>query len=132
MKRMVMTFAGVGTVAAIVHLLVVACGVEVLGLRPLRANVAGFLVAFGVSFSGHFHYTFRMANARRAHALTRFFLISGAAFVINQTSYYLGLEWVGARWYLPLLAAVLASVAVLTFLASRYWAFAAHEPEPTA
>ena len=92
-------------------------------LTPLVANVAGWVVAFGVSFTGHYQLTFRHQRRGLKQAISRFFLLSASGFAINEASY----AWFLHRTDLPyefLLAAILIAVAVLTFVASRFWAFA--------
>ena len=117
-------FIAVGASAALVHWLVVVLMVSSGYLTPLGANVIGWLVAFGVSFSGHYQLTFRYQRGAVKDAVWRFFLLSGLGFAINQASYALLLKQTRLPYEL-LLALVLIGVAALTFLASRFWAFSA-------
>ncbi len=117
-------FIAVGATAAAVHWLVVVLLVSGNYLTPLVANVAGWLVAFGVSFTGHYQLTFRYQRQGLRQSISRFFVLSAAGFTINEASY----AWLLHQTSLPydaLLAAILVAVAVLTFIASRLWAFAA-------
>ena len=116
-------FVVVGTCAAAVHWLVVVALVSGKELHPLLANVAGWLVAFVVSFTGHYQLTFRHHNTAASAAMRRFFLLSGAGFLINEMSYALLLK-VTTIDYQWLLAGVLIAVAVMTFMISKFWAFA--------
>ena len=116
-------FGLVGVTAMLVHMVVVWLLVEGVALAPLRANVAGFLVAFGVSYLGHDRLTFRGHGAETAAALPRFFLVASLGFVVNQGAYALLLARFGPQRYLPLLGLVLVGVAALTFVLSRFWAF---------
>lgn len=116
-------FIAVGATAAAVHWLVVVLLVSPNYLTPLVANVAGWLVAFGVSFTGHYQLTFRHQRQGVRQAISRFFLLSAGGFTINEASY----AWLLHQTTLPydlLLAMILIAVAVLTFIASRLWAFA--------
>lgn len=122
--RQIAIFIAVGSAAALTHLAVVAIVVEGTGLRPLAANVIGFGVAFFVSFGGHARWTFPLAPHRFAAARRRFFAVAFTGFVLNQTAYAEALHLFGARYYLPVLAAVLLGVAAATFLLSKLWAFA--------
>ena len=115
-------FIVVGCAAAAVHLGRVMALVGQLGAAPLLANVVGWLVAFIVSFSGHYLLTFRGSQAPLARAAGRFFLISAAGFAVNELAYALALRWGGLRYDITL-AALLVLIAVLTFIASRRWAF---------
>src|SRR5690554_3275088 len=65
-------FVIVGCSAAATHWLVVVAAVSMAHLPPLQANVLGWLVAFGVSFAGHYTLTFRHQNAPLWQALRRF------------------------------------------------------------
>jgi putative flippase GtrA len=125
--RQIAIFIAVGSTAALTHLAVVASVVELFGLQPLAANVAGFCAGFFVSFSGHARWTFPIAPGRRAAARVRFFAVACTGFVLNQTAYAAALHLFGERYYLPVLAAVLLAVAAATFLLSKLWAFA--QPE---
>jgi putative flippase GtrA len=130
MKRQLAAFALVGGAAAATHLLVVASLVEACHWPVLLANAAGFSVAFAVSFGGHARWTFPLAAARRAAARKRFFIVALMGFAANQSAYASGLEAMGERghvWYLPVLVAVIAGVAGLTFVLSKLWAFAQSE-----
>lgn len=89
---------------------------------PLVANLAGWLVAFTVSFSGHYHLTFRYQKSSLWPAATRFFVVSAIGFGINEASYAWLLHATTMR-YDVLLLLVLVGVAVLTFVLSRLWAF---------
>jgi putative flippase GtrA len=121
--RQIAIFAAVGALAALTHLTVVALLVEHARLEPLTANVAGFCIAFFVSFSGHARWTFPTAARQYSAARTKFFAVALTGFIINQTAYAAALRFCGDRYYLPLLAAVLVGVAAATFLLAKLWAF---------
>ena len=115
-------FVTVGCAAAATHFAVVVALVNWLQAAPLWANIGGWLVAFGVSFSGHRGLTFRTANAPLRRSALRFFLVSAAGFAVNEAAYAALLQWAGWN-YAVALAAVLLGVAVLTYWLSRHWAF---------
>ncbi|HEY9572883.1 MAG TPA: GtrA family protein [Pusillimonas sp.] len=115
-------FTAVGCAASATHWLVVVAIVNLASLAPLVANIAGWIVAFGVSFSGHYHLTFRRHEAPAWRAARRFFLVSATGFGINEISYAYLLHATTIR-YDVLLAAVLIAIAVFTFILSRFWAF---------
>jgi putative flippase GtrA len=115
-------FALVGTLAALTHLGVVYLGVQQIHLDPLIANIVGWLVAFCVSFSGHFFGTFAKQGASIGQAASRFFLVSLLGFCINEIAYALALSW-SKQHYLIILAVVLVFVAGLTYVLSLRWAF---------
>src|SRR5947209_7777782 len=92
-------FIAVGTAAALTHLAAVAAAVELLGAAPLAANVAGFCIAFFVSFGGHARWTFPLAPERLASARARFFTVAFTGFVLNQTTYAEALQVFGPDYY---------------------------------
>lgn len=115
-------FIVVGGAAAAVHLGCVVALVSRFGAPPLAANVAGWLIAFGVSFAGHHRLSFRGHGTGLGGAAGRFFLVSAAGFGVNEIAYALLLRWSGLRYDLGL-ALVLAAVAAATYVLSRRWAF---------
>ena len=124
-SRQVLRFGLVGVGATLVHLAVFAAVAEGLKISPQLANVAGFLVAFAVSFAGHAGWTFRdQIDERRLQGghLVRFFCVSLAGFVFNSAIVYL----VTAVFHHPARAA-LVLMATLTpailFILNRYWVF---------
>ena len=121
-RRRTIFFVLVGSAAALTHFLTVVLIVERFALAPLKANVIGWLCAFGVSYGGHYFLTFADHAAPVLRSAARFFLLSAAGFAINETSYAILLS-VSALPYYFLLALILISVAVLTYLLSQRWAF---------
>ncbi|MGV2898060.1 GtrA family protein [Achromobacter sp. AGC78] len=115
-------FVAVGCAAAATHWAVAVGCVEAFAMPPLAANLIGWLVAFAVSFAGHYRLTFQHAQIPWTIAIRRFFLISAAGFVINESAYALLLHTTNIR-YDVLLALILIGLACATFVASRLWAF---------
>jgi putative flippase GtrA len=123
-RQRVAWFLIVGAIAAAVHWLVVVGLVGSLGMKPLLANVMGWLVAFMFSFLGHYHLTFRDQAAPIGRSALRFFGVSAMGFAINQALYAISLAF-GQPYDLALFC-VLLMVAVLTYFLSRRWAFMRH------
>jgi putative flippase GtrA len=129
-RRQGLRFIVVGTAAAAVHWGVVWLAVEFRGLAPLLANVAGWMIAFAVSFSGHRLWTFAATTGRgTGQSLWRFGLVSFGGFALNELSYAAVLRLGGWRYDLAL-GAVLVGVAAATFVVSRAWAFRPAGPRP--
>jgi len=115
-------FALVGIAATATHMLVVWNLVEAGYFPVLGANLVAFLTAFGVSFAGHYLWTFR-APGKPIRAMRRFFAIAFSAFAVN-SALLAGLldgELLPERWAAVLAAAV---IPLITYLASRAWGFA--------
>lgn len=115
-------FAVVGVAATVLHWAVVVCLVEQASMRPLPANVAGWLCAFALSFAGHHRLSFRGHGTSARSAAQRFLLVSSVGFALNQTGYAVLLNESSTSYEL-LLAAMLASVAAVTYVANRWWVF---------
>ena len=113
-------FGVVGIAAMTVHWSVVALVVP-LGIAPLIANVIAFTIAFNVSYIGHRNWTFASSSAH-ATTLWRFLSVSLTSFLLNEAMYWLLLRYTALDYRVALFV-VLATVAALTFLLSRYWAF---------
>lgn len=122
LARQLSCFLAVGVTAALTHWGVAVLLVSRLAWAPALANGAGWLIAFMVSFAGHHFLTFRAAQAPWRVAARRLFLISAGNFALNEIAYITLLRTTDLP-YDGLLAGILIVQAVLTFLASRYWAF---------
>lgn len=122
LARQLACFVVVGCAAAATHWLVVVLLVSQASISPLIANVAGWLVAFCVSFAGHYRYTFNQQGAALLQAARRFFAVSAAGFAVNELSY----AWLLSHTFLRydvLLALILIVIAGATFVMGRFWAF---------
>ncbi len=115
-------FVIVGCAAAATHWAVAVACVAHGDLAPRVANVVGWLVAFGVSFTGHYRLTFRLQRAPLRRAAVRFFMVSALGFAVNEAA-YAALLYLTAIRYDILLALVLIGIAAMTFILGRYWAF---------
>ncbi|MCI0510662.1 putative flippase GtrA [Chromohalobacter marismortui] len=111
-------FGLVGGIATGAHLLV--AGV-LLGFWPVMsefaANVMAFLVAFQVSLIGHRRVTFRRRGRAR-----RFFLVAASGFALNNGVLAALLAVTPLGGFVAVAIATL-TVPVLTYVASRFWAF---------
>ncbi len=120
--RQLSWFIAVGCAAAATHWLVAVAAVRFAAMPPLVANVAGWLVAFGVSFVGHYQLTFKQQGASWTRAARRFFAVSAAGFAVNELAYAYLLTATTIRYDI-LLALILIAIAVMTFILGRFWAF---------
>jgi putative flippase GtrA len=115
-------FIAVGCTAAAVHFATVLLFVGAAGAAPLAANVAGWLLAFCVSFLGQWRLTFRAQAAPAGQALRRYFVLSLGGFAANETAYGALLHWTRLPYDL-LLASVLVATALATYVLGSRWAF---------
>lgn len=115
-------FVAVGCAAAAVHFGMVVMLVELLHVQPLAANVAGWLVAFVVSFLGQWQLTFASRGTPWRHALPRYFLLSLGGFAGNEVAYAVLLRFTPLPYQLALVIVLLA-VAAITYLLGSRWVF---------
>lgn len=135
-------FLVVGASAALVHFVVLVSIVSLTTITPTWANVMAFLLAFIVSFFGHFYLTFRQPqpsyeqkdhnNKQTTHApswrnslpaLIKWFTSSAVGFAANQSLFVLGLSWFGERYYIVIWIVVTGIITVMTFSLGKLWAF---------
>lgn len=120
-------FTLIGVIAAIVHY-AVAVSLEYFEiLTASEANIAGFLMAFPVSFIGHKTYSFpdRQLSSHQlssAKSLVRFFFVAVLGFLANQSLVVINVHTLRLSFWFAL-GVVMVFVAVSTYLLSRYWAF---------
>lgn len=143
-SKQALWFLMVGASAALVHFSVLVSVVHFFSISPAWANVTAFLVAFMVSFTGHFYLTFRhpvrddttytntnldkqnsgsFIKKNTLQALIKWFTSSAIGFVINQALFVLGLHWFGERYYMLIWLVVTAIITVMTFALGKLWAF---------
>ncbi|WP_297845121.1 GtrA family protein [uncultured Roseibium sp.] len=123
-------FAVIGVLATLTHAIVAGSLLQSGMLPAYPANVCGFLVAFCVSFTGHYFWSFshlrRKGTAIRS--MVRFLVIAVAGFLLNTTVLALWLTL--TPW--PDLIGLLFSIAIvpaLSFAGARLWAFSHHPAE---
>lgn len=116
-------FGGVGVLATLVHSAVYVLSLG--ALAPQAANVAGFLVAAGVSFFGHRHFSFRTAADRRTPmraSLLRFAVASGIGFCLNAGFVYLTTDVLEQPAWMAVWFICFATPAAM-FVLFKFWAF---------
>jgi len=123
MTREALSFIFVGVSALLTHWLIVVLLVPLVGLHPLLANVIAFLVAFNVSYFGHRHLTFKASERSHRRTLPRFATVAASSFMLNEALYWALLQFTPLRYDIAMLL-VLGSVAVLTYVLGKFWAFA--------
>lgn len=114
-------FVGTGATAALTHLVLVLNLVDYFNLQPLIANFFAFLISFNVSFLGHRYLTFANLSNQKKLSMPHFFLIASSAGILNETLYFILLRYTDLN-YLIALIFVLGTVAVYTYVLSRFWA----------
>jgi putative flippase GtrA len=118
----ILRFIAVGCAAATTHFVTVFTLVEYWQITPSLSNISGWLVAFIVSFIGHFFITFKNHRNPPAKTIARFFALSLSGFLLNETAYLMLLQWTNIHYAVNLFI-VLIGVAVFTYYLSRQWVF---------
>ena len=121
LKHRLIFFVGIGGTATLVHLSAVYNLVTFLYFPALIANILGYLIAFNVSFFGHKYLTFSHLHDAKILSLPHFFLVATSGGLINESLYFLILRYTHLN-YLIALVLVLGTVAVYSFVISRFWA----------
>lgn len=121
MIHQLLRFGVVGTGAMLLHWLIVIALVP-FGIPPLVANIIGFTGAFQLSYWGHRHWTFKASALSHRQTLLRFIMVACSSFMLNEAMYFVLLSYTTLDYRLALII-VLITVAALTYLLSRQWAF---------
>jgi len=115
-------FILVGATAAGVHYVVALLLNGVLGVPPGWANPLAFATAFPVSYVGHRLFSFPDARLPHGRALPRFAAVAVSSFLGNQALLLVLLHQLAWPFWLAL-GTTLVTVALATYVFSRYWAF---------
>ena len=121
MLHQFLRFGLVGALATLVHMLIGATLIHS-GWHALAANPVSFLIAFVVSFMGHYGFSFSDQEKDVATSLKRFSLVACGGFVVNETILAV-LVWSTPLPQIPSLILSTGVAAIVTFFASRNWAF---------
>ena len=114
-------FAVVGVAATLTHVGVALLATYLFGLPPLQANLAGFIIAVGLSFQGHLRVTFRVKDPQWWH-LCRFIVLSVTSLAVSSLITAVCMRNGGdMRLAMALVAGV---VPASSFLVARIWVFA--------
>ena len=115
-------FALVGASGYVVNLAVFALAVEGAGLAYLAGASLAFLVAVSNNFLWHRLWTFRAGDIRARHQVTRFLIVSVAAFLGGLALLAALVELLGAP-EVPAQASAIIAVTPLSFVANKLWTF---------
>jgi putative flippase GtrA len=116
------SFGWIGIVTAVAHYGVLVGLVELGGVRPVPATLAGYLVGAVVSYTLNRRYTFATERSHVA-AGWRFLAIAGLGFVATWGLMTLFVDRLG--WpYLPMQIVTTLLVMVVSFTGHKFWSFA--------
>ena len=121
MLRAFLTFGLVGTVGTACHYATLIGLVEVLGVDPVVATTAGFVVGMVVNYVLNYRYTFRSDEAHVV-AAPKFFSIAIVTGVLNGFLVHTGVN-VAQLNYLPVQIVTTLVLFVVNFLLNSAWTF---------
>ncbi len=114
-------FGVVGIGATVTHAAILWALVESVSMRPSIATVIGFLVAFNVSYFGHYYFTFRSTEPHR-RALPGFAMTAVVGAVLNWLIFVIGTEILTWNYWIAFGISILL-VPLFVFFVSRRVAF---------
>lgn len=115
-------FGIVGICAAIINMLVVVWLVQKFNVQPLLANIFAFLIAFNISYNGHYYWSFANAKRKYRFFVSRFLVVAIISFVLNEGLFYIFLH-LFSWYYVWALLLTLLIVPIFSFVCSKFWAF---------
>lgn len=118
----IIRFGIIGFGAATVHFSLVVLLVEMQDLKPLVANIIGFMVAFQVSYWGHRYWTFSETTALHRVAFPRLFVVNCLGFIANESIFYVFLTAFSLPYPLALFF-TLSILPLVTFTLGKLWVF---------
>lgn len=119
--RKIITFGFVGVAASVLHFVVAVVAMRVLGAPILLANLLGFILAFSLSYVGHYKWTFR-SSANHKVSVPKFAVTAVMGYVINNIVLIILISATGLELSLFILIAIGVSAAVV-YLISNRWVF---------
>ena len=117
----IIRFGLVGLTATVTHGAILWILVESAYLHASEATVVGFLVAFFVSYSGHFYFTFQ-SNQAHQRALPRFALTAGVGAGLNWMIFFVAVDILAWHYWFAFLTTI-STVPFLVYLMSKRLAF---------
>lgn len=118
----IIRFGVIGAAATVVHMSVAFVLYYGLDFAPLMANPIAFLIAWCVSYTGQFKWTFKDSGAQHKSSAPKFFAVSVLSLVLSQIVVWFTAQYLGLPFYLAMICVVL-SVPIVTFLLSKFWVF---------
>lgn len=121
--RQFIGFAMVGAIGLSAHYAVLTSLVEIGGVDPVAASVAGFLTGAVVNYGLNRRLVFRSDRAHRS-AGPRFFTVAASGFTLNALFMTLLVDHLGV-YYLFAQILVNGVLVVWHFLLNKFWTFRA-------
>lgn len=114
-------FIAGGGLATLVHGAVLSVLADLARVDPVLANVPAFIAAFAVSYTYHYHISFR-SDAPHGRALLQYLLVALAGLCTSTAVLALAVRGAGLH-YLPGFLIASGIVAAQTYLLGKRWVF---------
>lgn len=117
-----MRFASVGLIATLVHGVCYIGLIQFSAVGIILANIFSFIIAFGFSWAGHQHWTFRSESKRKLQTALRFFFVA----ILGLLSNIFFTTVLVQSFSLPKEVGIVPILFVtppLTYLISKLWVF---------
>ena len=117
--RQIFKFGAVGITATLAHTLIFISTLRLLGWPEQISNLAAFIIAFALSWSGHYFWTFQTGGWQ---TMPRFVAVALSGYLLNALFVFIIITRLGWPdfYVLPLMLLI---TPIMTFLLARYWAF---------
>lgn len=122
----IVKFGLIGGLASLTHLAVATAIFELFWRNIFVANTAGFVIAFFVSYFGHYHVTFESTSGHKT-SLWRFLVTALFGYGVN-TVLLAAITYLTGRETPLSLVVTIAFAAASVYLLSKRWAFAGGPP----
>ena len=122
--RQIFKFGAVGITATLAHTLIFISTLRLLGWPEQISNLVAFIIAFALSWSGHYFWTFQTGGWQTGgwQTMPRFVAVALAGYLLNALFVFIIITKLGWPdfYVLPLMLLI---TPIMTFLLARYWAF---------
>ncbi len=114
-------FASIGFLSTVTHGVVLNVLVLGVGIHPTLANVGAFLTAFGVSYLGHYYFSFR-SNNTHVETASKYFIAALVGLSINTLIFAVIVNWMNLHYMIAFAAAIVILPPIM-FLISKKFVF---------
>jgi putative flippase GtrA len=119
--RKIITFGFVGVAASVLHFVVAVAAMRVFGAPILLANLFGFVIAFSLSYVGHYKWTFQ-SSANHKVSAPKFAVTAVMGYLVNNVTLIILISATDVELSLFILIAIGVSAATV-YLFSNRWVF---------
>ena len=117
--RQIFKFGAVGITATSAHALIFISTLRLLGWPEQISNLAAFIIAFAISWTGNYFWTFQTSGWQ---TVPRFIAVALSGYLLNALFVFIIITRLGWPDFYVLPFMVLITP-IMTFLLARYWAF---------